>query len=124
MCITSLPRDLHAEITQQLIAAIDANPQDPQLPWRSAGSTLSTPTNVLTGYAYQSINILNLWVSAHHSGYDLPVWGTYCQWAECGAQVRRRERSSLIILYKEFETELAKNRRQTARALAGLELRS
>lgn len=35
----------------------------------------------------------------------LPSWGTYRQWAEKGAQVRKGEKSSLVVLYKEFEVE-------------------
>lgn len=99
-------RDLYAEITNQLIAAIEADPGQPRLPWRKAGGSLHLPTNALTGNTYRGINILSLWVAAETMQYGLPVWATYRQWAALGAQVRRGEKSSLIVFYKEFETDL------------------
>jgi antirestriction protein ArdC len=98
-------RDLHAEITNKLIAAIEADPGQPSLPWRRAGGALHLPKNALTGKAYNGINILNLWVAAESRGFVAPIWGTYRQWAELGAQVRRGEKSSLVVFYKEFETD-------------------
>jgi len=98
-------RDLHADITSQLIAAIEADPGQPSLPWRRVGGALHLPTNALTGKAYNGINILNLWVTAEQRGFGAPIWGTYRQWAELGAQVRRGEKSSLVVFYKEFETD-------------------
>lgn len=44
-------------------------------------------------------------MAAELRGYSAPVWATYRQWAELGAQVRSGEKSSLVIFYKEFEAE-------------------
>jgi antirestriction protein ArdC len=63
------------------------------------------PTNAASGNAYHGINILNLWVTAEQRGYAAPIWATYKQWSEKGCQVRKGERSALIIFYKEFQTE-------------------
>jgi len=98
-------RNLHAEITNQLIAAIEANPDQPSLPWRRMGGGLHLPINTLTGKHYNGINILQLWVSAEQRGYAVPIWGTYRQWAERGCQVRKGERSSLVVFYKDYETD-------------------
>lgn len=98
-------RDLYAEITSQLIAAIEADPGQPVLPWRRAAGALRIPANALTGKTYNGINILSLWVAAEVRGYTAPVWGTYRQWAELGAQVRKGEKSSLVVFYKEFEAD-------------------
>lgn len=99
------PRDLHAEITQTLVAAIEADPGQPSLPWRRGNGALHMPVNALTENAYNGINILNLWVTAEVRGFSAPIWGTYRQWAELGAQVRKGEKASLVIFYKEFETD-------------------
>jgi antirestriction protein ArdC len=98
-------RDIHAEITQQLITAIEANPGKPVMPWRRSGQPLFMPTNALTGNAYNGINIVSLWVSAETRGYGAPVWATYKQWSELNVQVRKGEKSSLVVFYKEFETD-------------------
>ncbi|GGF35498.1 hypothetical protein GCM10011321_28230 [Youhaiella tibetensis] len=115
-------QDLHSEITRQLIAAIEANPGEPQLPWRRGGSALFIPSNALTGNAYRGINIVSLWAAAATHSYSLPVWATYRQWADKGCQVRKDERSSLVVFYKEFRVEPDKDiqgddgRRRLARA--------
>lgn len=98
-------RDVHAEITANIIAAIEANPGQPQMPWHRGNAPLMLPTNVLTGNAYQGINIVSLWVAQECFGYAQPVWGTYKQWAEKGCQVRKGEKASLVIFYKEYEAE-------------------
>jgi antirestriction protein ArdC len=96
-------RDIHAEITNQLIAAIEADPGKPTLPWHRGGGALHMPVNALTGKAYSGINILNLWVMAEVKHYATPVWATYRQWAEKGAQVRQGEKAALVVFYKEYE---------------------
>jgi antirestriction protein ArdC len=63
------------------------------------------PVNTLSGKHYNGINILSLWVAAQVRGFGVPVWGTYRQWQEKGCQVRRGEKSSLVVFYKEFETD-------------------
>lgn len=96
-------QDIYSEITSQLIAAIEADPGRPELPWRKSSGALFMPSNALTGNAYNGINILSLWVAAEVKSYSAPVWATYRQWSELGAQVRAGEKSSLVIFYKEFE---------------------
>lgn len=98
-------RDIHAEITHQLIAAIEADPGKPTMPWRRASAPLFMPANALTGNAYNGINIVSLWVAAECLGYSAPVWATYRQWSELGAQVRKGEKSSLVVFYKEYDTD-------------------
>ena len=98
-------RDIHSEITDQLIAAIEADPGKPCMPWRRASGPLFMPVNALTHNAYNGINIVSLWVSAEVAGYTAPIWATYRQWSELGAQVRKSEKSSLVVFYKEYESE-------------------
>lgn len=98
-------RDIHAEITNQLIAAIEADPGKLSMPWRRSSAPLFMPTNALTGNAYNGINIVSLWVSAECLGYSAPIWATYRQWSELGAQVRKGEKSSLVVFYKEYEAQ-------------------
>jgi antirestriction protein ArdC len=98
-------RDIHADITNQLIAAIEADPGEPSMPWRRSSGPLFMPVNALTGNAYNGINIVSLWVSAEVQRYGTPIWATYRQWAELGAQVRKGEKSSLVIFYKEYDAD-------------------
>jgi antirestriction protein ArdC len=98
-------RDIYSEITSQLIAAIEAEPGKPALPWRRSSGPLFMPVNALTKNAYNGVNIVSLWVAAELKRYTAPIWATYRQWLELGAQVRSGEKSSLVVFYKEYEAE-------------------
>lgn len=102
---TAARRDIHAEITAQLVAAIESDPGRPTLPWRKSSAPLFMPENALTKKHYNGINIVSLWVAAEIRSYSAPMWATYRQWAELGAQVRKGEKSSLVVFYKEYETD-------------------
>lgn len=101
----STRKDIHAEITAQLIAAIEADPGRPVMPWRRHSSPLFMPENALTKKLYNGINIVSLWVAAELRGYSAPIWGTYRQWQELDCQVRKGEKSSLVIFYKEYDAQ-------------------
>jgi len=96
-------RDLHAEITAKIIAAIEKDPGRPQMPWRRSGTPLWLPENALTGKLYNGVNVVALWAEAEMRGFTAPVWATYRQWAEKGAQVRKGAKAALVVFYKEYE---------------------
>lgn len=98
-------RDIHAEITGKLIAAIEIDPGKPSMPWRRSAGPLFMPVNALTEKPYNGINIVSLWVAAEIGGHSSPVWATYKQWTELGAQVRKGEKSSLVVFYKEYTSQ-------------------
>ncbi len=98
-------RDVHAEITEQLIKAIEADLGTPQMPWRRSARPRWMPTNARTGNPYNGVNIVSLWVAAEVYSFEAPIWATYRQWQELNCQVRKGEKSSLVIFYKEFDVE-------------------
>jgi antirestriction protein ArdC len=49
------------------------------------------------------VNIVALWAASEQNGFGSGLWGTYRQWAEAGAQVRKGEKSSYVVFYKEIE---------------------
>lgn len=95
--------DVHQAITNQIIAAIEAGPGKLQMPWHRSGANIMHPVNVASGNAYRGVNTVALWAAADACGYPHGLWGTYRQWQDCGAQVRKGEKSSLIVFYREFE---------------------
>jgi antirestriction protein ArdC len=98
-------QDIHAEITNKLIMAIEANPGEPVMPWRKSGKPLWLPENALTRKRYNGINIVSLWVAAETAGYAEPLWATYRQWQQLDAQVRKGEKASIIVFYKQYDTD-------------------
>lgn len=98
--------DLYAEITATLIAQIERDPGAPQMPWRRTATTpLWMPRNASTDAFYRGINVLMLWATAEERGFSVPVYATYKQWQEIGAQVRGGEKGARIVKYGEYETE-------------------
>lgn len=103
---TKTKRDIHAEITVKLIAAVEANPEHPGRLWgKSTGKPLWMPTNAQTKNRYNGINILALWAEADLRGFTHPIWATYRQWAAMGCQVRKGETASTVVFYKELTVQ-------------------
>lgn len=106
MTTSSKPRfDVHEAITNQIIAAIEAGTGKLQMPWHRSGANIMRPVNVASGNAYRGVNTVALWAAADAFGYEHGLWGTYRQWQDRGAQVRKGEKSSLIVFYREFESD-------------------
>lgn len=97
--------DVYEAVTNQIINAIEAGTGQVAMPWHASGAAITRPTNIATGNAYRGVNTVALWAAAATGGYADGLWGTYRQWQSRGAQVRKGEKSSLIIFYKEFESD-------------------
>lgn len=96
--------DLHQQITDKIIAALEtASAADWRCPWHRRGGGL--PVNAKTNRPYRGINILSLWSADQIAGFGDSRWATYRQWSELGAQVRKGEKSSLVVFYKDYAAE-------------------
>ena len=89
-------RDIHQQVTDNIIQAIEAGAGDWQMPWHRSGEGLNRPVNIDSHKRYRGINILNLWVAAEHRGYSNGLWGTYRQWQNRGCQVRKGEKGAMV----------------------------
>jgi antirestriction protein ArdC len=99
--------DIHQSITDQIIAAIERGVGDFQMPWhRAAGSTMR-PSNISTGLRYQGVNVLTLWIAAESCGFASPVWGTFKQWRDKGHPVRKGERATYGVIYKDLRLSVS-----------------
>lgn len=96
--------DVYTAIANQIISAIEAGSGDNvQLPWHRNGGSIQRPTNILSKKAYRGVNTVALWAAADALGFEHGIWGTYRQWQENGAQVRKGEKSSVIIFYRDLD---------------------
>src|SRR4051794_27488959 len=95
-------RDLYARITDQIIASIQAGTGAWRMPWHHDGAATSRPANAVTGRRYRGINTVALWATAEVAGYAQGLWATYAQWHAAGAQVRKGERATTVVLWKEL----------------------
>ena len=101
----SLSRDVYTQVTDTIIAAIEAGAGQWDMPWHRHGVTHTRPMNALTGKRYRGVNVLALWGAAEALGFTTGLWGTYRQWQEKGAQVRKGEKSSLVVFFKELAVD-------------------
>jgi antirestriction protein ArdC len=96
--------DVYTRITNEIIAAIGHGPGEWRAPWHHDGSSIARPINLSSAKRYRGINTVALWVAAMNSGYDNGLWGTYRQWAAAGAQVRKGERATTVVFWKQIGT--------------------
>jgi antirestriction protein ArdC len=96
-------RDIYTTLADKIIAAIEANPGEPVMPWQRGGVLPTIPKNASTGNDYCGVNILSLWITGLERGYQSGQFATYKQWAALGAQVRKGEVAAPIVFFREFE---------------------
>ena len=95
--------DIYQTITNNIIDALErVRLDDYQAPFARLTSQ-QLPINPITAKAYNGINTLILWLQQHEHGYSSNEWGTFRQWKEQGAQVKKGEKSTMIIFYKRLE---------------------
>jgi antirestriction protein ArdC len=102
--MAAIPRDadVYTRITAEIIAAVESSAGEWRMPWHHDGAATARPTNVATTKRYRGINTVALWVAAVTAGYDQGLWGTYRQWQTAGAQVRKGEKATTVVLWKEI----------------------
>ena len=96
--------DLYATVTDQIVAMLEKG----VVPWRSpilGQTTAGHPRNLNTGKRYRGVNTFLLAFSAFAKGYGSSYWLTFNQAKERGGNVRKGEKSSMVVFYKQFETE-------------------
>lgn len=93
------PRDLHAETTDRIVAALEAGVRPWRRPWDTdkASGGMPTPRNGVSGRRYRGINLVLLAMAG--TGPD-PRWLTYRQAAARGWHVRRGERGSRVFFFR------------------------
>lgn len=98
-------QDIYQQITDRVVAAIEAGAPTFEMPWHR-GAQHARPSNVATGKFYRGVNTLALWITQSTHNYGSSVWGTYKQWKASGAQVRKGERATTIVFYKDLERQV------------------
>ena len=98
------PRDHYQEVTDRIIAALEAGTPPWRRPWdpEKAGGP-AMPRNAATGQRYRGINVLTLGMSTLAFASGDPRWATYKQAEERGWQVRKGERGTTGYFFKRLE---------------------
>jgi antirestriction protein ArdC len=91
----------YQQITEKIAESIQKGVDGTRfkMPWHNAGGR---PVNVATQRAYRGINTLSLWSAGQQRGFTSSLWGTMRQWNAAGGRVRRGERASLVVFWKDL----------------------
>jgi len=102
--------DLYAEVTQQIITALEAGTPPWVCPWnRGHGSLL--PANLTSRRHYRGVNVLLLNLRQMACGYPTNRWLTFQQAHAVGAHVRRGESGTRIVFFKLLERDESEHAR-------------
>jgi antirestriction protein ArdC len=105
------PRDsLYGEVTDRIIAELEAGRFPWVQPWGSANAALGLPRNADTRRPYSGVNILILWGAVIEHGYASQGWLTFHQAMNAGGCVRRGERGTTVCYANRFTPEAEKQR--------------
>ncbi len=96
----STTNDIYQRITNTIVEAIERGTGDYRMPWHVTGEASFSPINAASGKPYRGVNVLSLWATAELHHFPTGTWATYRQWQELGAQVRKGEKSSLVVFWK------------------------
>ena len=97
-------KDIYQKITDRIVASIERGVGKFQLPWHRTGSRGFSPVNVLSKKPYRGVNILALWVEAEQQDFSSGIWGTYRQWQQLNAQVKKGEKGTSIMFWSFIES--------------------
>jgi len=102
-------RDVYRKVTDAIINAVEQGVGNWRMPWHTSGRFAFSPINVTSRKPYPGTNTLCLWTAAQAKGYDSAEWGTYQQWQERKAQVRKGEKATTVV-FLEVRQRLEGNR--------------
>jgi antirestriction protein ArdC len=95
--------DIHQHITDKIVNAIERGAGEFRLPWHRTAGSILRPLNIASKKPYRGVNVLALWAAADEKGFCSGLWGSYKQWSQAGAQVRKGEKAAFVVFYKELE---------------------
>lgn len=95
---------LYTEITDKIIAELEAGRLPWVQPWETAGARapLAMPQNASTQRRYSGINVLILWGAVIEHGFAGQSWLTFRQALGLGGNVRKGERGTNVVYADRF----------------------
>ncbi|WP_296078008.1 zincin-like metallopeptidase domain-containing protein [uncultured Agrobacterium sp.] len=117
-------QSLYAEVTQRIVAELEAGRLPWVQPWDASRCVCSMPSNAVSGRGYSGINVLILWAAGVEQGFTSQRWLTYRQAEQAGGHVRRGEKGTVICYADRFtprdEADKAQSEDREARTVAFL----
>ncbi|ALA17792.1 MULTISPECIES: ArdC family protein [unclassified Chelatococcus] len=104
--------NLYSEITDKIIAELEAGRVPWVQPWGTAAAKapLAMPKNASTSRPYSGINVLLLWGAVIEHGFTGQSWLTFRQALSLGGNVMKGERGTSVVYADRFVPEDEKRR--------------
>jgi antirestriction protein ArdC len=98
---------LYAEITDKIIAELEAGRVPWVQPWGTAAAKapLAMPKNATTQRRYSGVNVLILWGAVIERGFVGQSWLTFRQALSLGGNVRKGEHGTTVVYADRFTPE-------------------
>ena len=103
---------LYSEITDKIIAELEAGRVPWVQPWGTAAAkaSLAMPKNAATQRRYSGINVLILWASVIERGFAGQSWLTFRQALGLGGNVRKGEHGTTVVYADRFTPDEERRR--------------
>lgn len=90
--------DVYARVTAAIVAELEKGVRPWLKPWNAGhmDGRVHRPLRS-NGEPYKGVNVLMLWLAAEQQGFASPVWMTFNQAREHGAQVKQGSKGSLVV---------------------------
>jgi antirestriction protein ArdC len=95
--VASAPRDIYQDVTDRITAALETG----TVPWHKPWSADAGQPRSLDDRSYNGINAILLGLSP----YADPRWGTFKTVQRHGGHVRKGERGSLVVFWKQLQVK-------------------
>lgn len=95
--------DVYQAVTDRILEMLDKG----TVPWRHpirGGAGGGWPKNLESDRPYRGVNVFLLAVTSWMKGYGSAYWMTYRQAAARGGHVRKGEKSSMVVFWKQYDT--------------------
>ena len=97
-------QNIYNTVTNRFIDALKNGAPPWTRPWSETSAKVMTrPVNAVTDRKYSGINVTILWTAATSNGFNRDRWLTYNQARNAGGHVRRGEKGTVAILYRDIE---------------------
>ena len=93
--------DVYQEVTDKIIELMETHGTNWCKPWAGGGLASGMPFSVTSKAAYSGINVILLWAA----GYSSSEWGTFKAWQAKGAKVKKGEKGTPIIFFKQLRVK-------------------
>ncbi len=94
--------DLHHQITNKIVAQLEAGTAPWIKPWKSSNGP-AMPHNAGTKRPYNGVNVLILWMEQADKDYPTAGWLTFNQAKALGGSVNKGEKSTAVVFYKKID---------------------